>query len=181
MLKWLIRKRLAAFEREFGYDVSYLRDVLERDLGAFLAFAKAAGVARYRKDAPLDVYHAVKLTGSIVADCGPCTQLGVGMALRDGLPPVTVAKIVRGNLDEMTGPTRLGAQFARAVLARDPAADEVRAELVTRYGERAVISMALALVGSQLFPTFKYALGYGHACSRIEVDGASIAPRLAVA
>jgi len=182
MMKWLIRKRLDAFERQFGYDVSYMRHVLDHDLGAFLAFAKAAGVARYRKGVPTDVYYAVKLTGAIAADCGPCTQLGVGMALRDGVPAITVSKIVRGVDSEMTEPTRLGARFARAVLTRDGAtADELRAELAQRYGERGVISLGLALVGSQLFPTFKYAIGFGHACSHVMVDGTSIVPKLAVA
>lgn len=181
MLKWLIRRRLAAFEKNFGYDVSYMRDLLDTDLGAFLRFARASGVSGYRKDAPLDLYYAVKLTGALAADCGPCAQLVVTMALRDGVPGATIAKLLRGDDAEMTEPTRLGARFARAVLARDPAADEHRAEIVRRHGPRALASLALALVASQLFPTFKYALGYGHACARIEVDGRLISPKPAAA
>jgi hypothetical protein len=181
MMKWFIRKRLAAFEKEFGYDASYMRHVLDTDLGAFLRFAKMASAAKYRKDVPLDLYTAVGLVGVLTADCGPCTQLGVTMALREGVPGVTLAKILRGDEDEMTEPTRLGARFARAVLAHDPAADEYRAEIERRYGPRAVISLGLALVGSQMYPTFKYALGYGHACSRIEVEGTTIVPRAKLA
>ena len=37
-------------------------------------------------DVPLDLYCAVGLTGAVSADCGPCTQLGVTMALREGVP-----------------------------------------------------------------------------------------------
>ena len=182
MLKWFIKRRLAAFEREFGYDASYMRHVLDTDLGAFMRFAKATGVSRYRRDVPLDLYVAVGLTGGVHADCGPCTQLGVTMALREGVPATTIARILRGNLEEMTEPTRLGVRFARAVLARDgAAADEARAEIERLHGPRAVISLGLALVASQLYPTFKYALGYGRACSRIEVEGQTISPRLAVA
>jgi hypothetical protein len=82
----------------------------------------------------------------------------------------------------MTEPTRLGVRFARAVLARDgAAADEARAEIERLHGARAVISLGLALVASQLYPTFKYALGYGHACSRIQVEGTVITPKLAAA
>lgn len=181
MMKWFIRRRLAAFEKQFGYDASYMRHVLDTDFGAFLRFARMANAAKYRKDVPLDVYIATGLVGVLTADCGPCTQLGVTMALRDGVPAVTLAKILRGDEDEMTEPTRLGARFARAVLARDPAADELRAEIERRYGPRAVISLGLALVGSQMYPTFKYALGYGHACSRIEVEGTTIVPRTKLA
>jgi hypothetical protein len=182
MMKWFIHRKLAAFEKDFGYDASYMHHVLDTDFGAFMKFARATAVGKYRKDAPIDIYTAVALAGVIKADCGPCAQLGVTMALREGVPGATIAKIVRGNEAEMTEPTRLGVRFARAVLDRDlAAADEARDEIRRRYGERAVVSLSLALVGSQLYPTFKYALGYGHACQRLVVEGTPITPKLAVA
>ncbi len=48
MLKWLIRRKLTAFEREFEYDMSYARDVLDADLGAFLKLARGMGMTGYR-------------------------------------------------------------------------------------------------------------------------------------
>lgn len=181
MLKWFIRRKLTAFERDFGYDAAYMHHVLETDFGAFMRFAKVSSLSSYRKDVPPDLHSAVGLTGSLHADCGPCTQLGVTMALREGVPAATIARIIRGNEDEMTEPTRLGVRFARAVLAHDPAADEYRAEILRRHGPRAVVSLSLTLVASQMYPTFKYALGYGHACSRINVEGTAITPKLATA
>ena len=41
MVKWLIRRRLAAFERTYGYDASYMREVLAADAGAFLCRAQS--------------------------------------------------------------------------------------------------------------------------------------------
>jgi hypothetical protein len=181
MMKWFIHRRLAAFEKDFGYDAGYMHYVLDTDWRAFMKFARAAQVSRYRRDVPLDLYAAVGLTGSLAADCGPCTQLGVTMALREGVPGATLARILRGVEADMTEPTRLGVRFARAVLARNPIADDYRAEIERLHGKRAVMSLALALVGSQLYPTFKYALGFGHACQRIDVEGTSITPKLAVA
>ncbi len=180
MLKWIIRRRLAAFEKQFGYDASYMRHVLDTDLRAFLAFARAANVSRFRRDVPTDLHYAVAITGGLVADCGPCTQLVVTMALREGVPGATIAKLLRDD-EHMTDTMRLGSRFARAVLARDPIADELRETIERRYGPRAVISLGLTLVASQLYPTFKYAIGYGHACQRIEVDGTSIVPGHAMA
>jgi hypothetical protein len=177
MMKWLIRKRLAAFERQFGYDTSYMKHVLDTDLGAFLRFARTSGVSSYREDAPLDVYYAVKITAVVAADCGPCAQLVVGMALADGLPAATIAKILQADESVMTDNVRLGVRFARAVLARDAAADELREQIATRWGPRAVISLGFALVSSQIYPTLKYALGYGKACQRIVVEGTAIVPR----
>jgi hypothetical protein len=182
MLKWLIHRKLVAFEKAFGYDASYMHHVLDTDFGAFMKFARATQMGKYRKDVPLDVYTAVGLIGVIAADCGPCAQLGVTMALRQGVPGATIARILRGNDEEMTEPTRLGVRFARAVLARDAiAADEARAELEKRYGKRAIVSLGLALCASQLYPNFKWALGFGHACQRIQVEDISIVPKLVAA
>ena len=36
MLKWLIRRKLRAFERANGYDAAYMHEVLNPDVGAFL-------------------------------------------------------------------------------------------------------------------------------------------------
>lgn len=182
MLKWLIHRKLAAFERDFGYDASYMHDVLDTDLGAFMKFARATAIGNYRKDVPPDVHAAVMLVGVVKADCGPCAQLGVTMALREGVPGATIAKVLRGDEAEMTEPTRLGVRFARAVFARDAlAADEARAELQRRYGKRAIVALGLAICASQLYPSFKWALGYGHACQRLDVEGTLIAPRLVAA
>ena len=176
MLKWFIRKRLRAFESDLGYDASYMHHVLDTDFGGFMRFARATTAMKYRKDVPLDMYTAVALTGSIAADCGPCTQIGVTIALREGVPGATIARILAGDLDNMTEPTRLGVRFARAVIARDPVADELREEIVRLHGPRAPISLGFALIGSQMYPMLKYALGYGHACSRIQVEGRTIVP-----
>jgi hypothetical protein len=177
MMKWLLHRRVAAFEREHGYDASYMHEVLDTDLGAFLKFARAIGIGTYRKDVPREVYLAAALTSSIVADCGPCTQLGVGMALRDGVSPALLAAIVAGDEQALPRDALIGVRFARAVLARDPEADVWREEIVTRWGARAVLALAFGVLASQMYPTIKYALGHGKACSRVVVNGAVVTPR----
>ena len=183
MLKWLIKNRLNAFEQKFGYDVSYARELLATDTRAFLRFARIAGLSSYRRDVPVDVYYAAKLTAVVAEDCGPCSQLVVAMALGDGVDPRTVAAVVGGAEEEIDGllaePARLGVRFARAVLAHDPAADELREVITRRWGPRAVVSLAFAITASRLFPTLKYALGHGQACRRIEVAGELVVPRRA--
>ena len=182
MLTWFLRRKLAAFEKDFGYDASYMRHVLDTDLGAFLKFARATEMSRFRKDVPPDVYLAVSLTGVIGADCGPCAQLGITMALRQGVPAATIAAVVRGDEAQMSEPVRVGFRYARAVLARDAiACDETREALEARYGKRAIVTLGLALCASQLYPTFKWALGYGHACQKLVVEGTSLVPAVAAA
>jgi hypothetical protein len=61
--------------------------------------------------------------------------------------------------------------FTRATLAHDAAADEYREAIVKRWGRRALVSLALVITASRLYPTVKYALGHGQACTRIVVAG----------
>lgn len=176
MFNWLIRKRLDAFQRTYGYNVDYVRDILAADTTALLRLSRLDGLARYRRDVPLEAYYAVKLTGTLAEDCGPCTQLVVAMALRDGVSPRIVARVVGGHDAELDDDVRLGVQFARASLAHDPAADPLRDAIVGRWGPRALVSLAFALAAARLYPTIKYALGHGKACQRVIVAGETVAP-----
>ena len=179
MLTWLIKNRLAAFERRHGYDVSYARDLLDADPKAFWAFAKVQKMSSYRRDVPRDVYYAAKITSAMAEDCGPCTQLVVGMALGEGCTATVIGNVVAGDEVALPEDVRLGVQFTRAVLAHAGEADELRAEIERRWGKRAVVSLALAITSARLYPTLKYALGHGRACTKVTVGERQIAPRRA--
>lgn len=177
MLTWLIKNRLSAFERQYGYDASYVRELLAVDTRAFFAFAKAQNMGKYRRDVPAHVYYAVKLTGVIAEDCGPCTQLGTTMALADGVTPKVLSSVLHGDLDAMSEEVALGVKFARATLAHAPEADELRDAIVARWGKRALVSLAFALTMARVYPTMKYALGFGKACQRVVVGTEQIVVR----
>jgi hypothetical protein len=175
MLKWWIKRQIAAFERDYAYDMSYARDVLDADLGAFVKFSRVMGMTRYRRDVSADVCYAVKIAGTLQEDCGPCTQLMVTMALREGVKRETLQAVLRGDLDKMPDDVRLGVEFARTSLAHAPAADALREEILRRFGPRGLVSLAFALTAARIFPTLKYALGHGRACQRVVVGGEPIA------
>lgn len=179
MLKWFFHRKLRAFERAHGYDAAYMHELLETDVTAFMKFARATGLGAYRKDVPLEVMTAAHLTASILADCGPCTQLGVGFATQAGVPAATIAAIIKADEAAMSPDVALGCRFARAVLARDPAADGYRVQIVRRWGPRALLALAFGTMAAQLYPTLKYALGHGKACTRVIVAGQPISPRRA--
>jgi hypothetical protein len=50
-------------------------------------------------------------------DCGPCTQLGVGLALADGCTQTVIGNVIAGDDVALPDDVRLTVQFARAVLA----------------------------------------------------------------
>lgn len=176
MLKWFVHRKLRAFERAHDYDASYLHDVLDTDLAAFMKFSFATGLGSYRKDVPAEASFAAGLTSSMHADCGPCTQLGVGFALEAGVSSSTIAAIIAGDDDAMPPDAALAARFARAVIAHDPDADACREEITRRWGPRAVLSLTFAVMAAQLYPTLKYALGHGKACMRVVVGDRVVTP-----
>ena len=171
MLKWFIRRRLAAFEKTYGYDASYARELLDNDLGAFLAFAKITSMGNYHKGAPESAIYAAKLVGTLAEDCGPCTQLNVTMALKAGVDGKQLAAVLARDEAAMSDDVRLAVRFARTSLAHDPEADVHRDEVVKRWGKQGLYSLTFGLTASRVYPTVKYALGYGKACQRIVVEG----------
>ncbi|MFO0748405.1 MAG: hypothetical protein U1F43_22485 [Myxococcota bacterium] len=157
--------------------MTYAHDLLDADPKALMTLARVMPMSRYRRDVPPAPWFAAKLVGTLHEDCGPCTQLVVKMAAEAGVDPKTVAAVVSGDLAAMPDDVRLAARFASASLAHDPTADALRAEVVARWGRRGLASIALALASARVYPTLKYALGHGHACTRIDVAGRQLAPR----
>jgi hypothetical protein len=175
MFKWLMHKGTAAFERQWNYDAGYIHELIDIDPRAAWMFQRATGIGKYRKDVPLDALAAAGITAVRSEDCGPCTQLAVAMAEREGVDP----KVLRAVLTEtplmMPPDVALTWRFTRATLDHDPSADEYRDEIIKRWGPRAVVTLALTILTARMYPTVKYAMGHGKACTRIVVGGAPLA------
>lgn len=179
MLKAILRAVVGRFEKRYDYDVSYMRELIDIDPAAFLAFGKVQGLAGYRK-APLEALTAARLTATLAEDCGPCAQIVVSMAEEEGVPPAMLKAILTGDGAAMGADAALGWAFARASLARDmEAADPLRDEIVRRWGEKALAAIALGIASSRVYPAVKYALGHGKACSKVQVRGEAVAAKAA--
>ena len=170
MLKHLMKWRVAAFEKRYEYDASYLRELAESDPRALMAFAKMQGMSRYRGGLPTAAWFAAKIVGAMYEDCGPCTQLVVRMAEEGGVDGPTLRALVGGHDAALTEELRDVVAFARASLAHGPADDE-RPRIERRFGARGLAAIAFSLAAARVYPTVKYALGHGRACQRIAVAG----------
>jgi hypothetical protein len=71
MIKWFLRRWIDKFERTWNYDASYLREVLDADPRALIAFGKVSGIGSYRKGVPPAAYCAAGIVGTMTEDCGP--------------------------------------------------------------------------------------------------------------
>jgi len=181
VLNRIVKNRLGAFEREWNYDTSYMREIVdEAGAGAVMPLFSLQKLGSYRRDVPSEAYHAAGIVASQAAGCGPCLQLGVAMAERAGVRPSTIRAVLAGDFEALPEDARLGAELARATVARDGSGDGVRAEILRRWGRRALVSLAYGMVVAQAYPTFKYAIGHGHACVRVRVGGEDVPARATV-
>ena len=170
-MKWLLKRAIDRFEREWKYDGSYMREIIDASPRAAWLFSRAAALGQFRRDVPLEPWYAAGITAVRHEDCGPCTQLGVAMAERAGVSPEVLRAVLADNPDAMPPDVALAWKFTRATLAHDSAADEYREAIVKRWGRLALISLAFAITAARIYPTVKYALGHGKACMRIVVGG----------
>jgi hypothetical protein len=169
-----VRKAIDKFERDWKYDGSYMRDIIDASPRAAWLFSGAAALGQFRRDVPIEPWFAAGITAVRHEDCGPCTQLGVAIAERAGVSPAVLRAVLADDADAMPADVALVWKFTRATLAHDPAADEYREAIVKRWGRRGLISLAFAITASRIYPTVKYALGHGKACMRVVVGGTPV-------
>lgn len=174
MIKWVLRRTLDKFERQWKYDGSYMREIIDASPRAAWIFSRATALGRFRRGIPIEPWYAAGITAIRHEDCGPCTQLGVTMAEHAGVSPAVLRAVLAGNPDAMPKDVALVWKFTRATLAHHASADEYREEIVNRWGRLALISLAFAITASRIYPTVKYAMGHGKACARIVVGGTPI-------
>src|SRR5262245_41475547 len=171
MLRWLFRLAVSAFERQWNYDASYLREIIDASPRAAWRFMNAVRIGNYRRDVPSAALVAAGITAVRSEDCGPCTQLGTAMAERQGVRPEILRAVLKDDVSAMPDDVELAWRFTKAVLAHDLAADDYRAVILDRWGPRAVVTLAFAITAARIYPTVKYAMGHGKACTRVVVGG----------
>jgi len=174
MMRWLLRRTIESFERKWGYDASYLKEIVSVSPLAALRFSLATSLGSYRRDVPDAALFAAGITAVRAEDCGPCTQLAISMAEQQGVRPEILRALLRDDEAAMPEDVALAWRFTRATLAHDAVADSYRAEIVRRWGPRAVVTLAFAITTARMYPTVKYAMGHGKTCSRVVVNGAPL-------
>ena len=174
MLRWFLRRQINAFERTWNYDAGYMHEMIDVDPRAMLAFGKLQAISNYRNGVPPAAYCAAGIVAVMAEDCGPCTQLGIDMAQQAGVDPAELRAIVTRDFKAMSGEAALAVRFTEATLRHAPEADELREEVVRQFGKRGLIALSFAILTARMYPTLKYALGHGRACTRLAIGGETV-------
>lgn len=170
MVRSILHRTIRRFERHYGYDGTYMHEILDASIGAFLKLTLAQTMNLHREGAPADALHAARITTARHEDCGPCAQLVVNMALEAGVAPAIVRAVVARDLAALSIDARIGLTLADAVLTHT-STDVPRSEALRRYGEKGLVTLAYAIASTRTYPTLKRALGHAHTCERLRVDG----------
>jgi alkylhydroperoxidase family enzyme len=109
-------------------------------------------------------------------DCGPCAQLVVDMALAEGVDAALVRAVVARDLAALPPDVRLALEFAEQVVAR-AVSPALQQQVEQRFDARARVTLAYAIVSARSYPTIKRALGLAASCSRLVVNGETVATR----
>jgi hypothetical protein len=163
----LARRRMAAFERRFGYDMSYGHEMLSASARAFWRFSQVTALSSHREDVPLHAWYAAKLAGARSEDCGPCVQLVVDMALQEGVPDTLLRALLADDVGALDDDTALAWRYARAAASHASELSGLVEAARQRFGPRGLVSLAFAVTFSRMYPMLKYALGHGQTCSRV--------------
>ena len=91
-----------------------------------------------------------------------------------------VRSIVARDLARLSDDAALGLRLADAVLAHE-STDGIRDEVVARFGEKGLITLAYAIATTRTYPTMKRALGHAHTCERLRVQGETVVAARAAA
>ena len=172
MLRRLIHRYITAkVKRSYGYDAAYMHALADASPTTFAKFAVVASLVD-RRAAPPEALAAAGIVATLAEDCGPCAQISVDLALKGGARPGAIRAVLAGDESAMGEEAALGYRFARSVMERRLSeADEWRDEIVRRWGEKGLIAISLSLTTARMYPTLKYAMGYGKTCSKLIVAG----------
>ena len=169
MIQSIISWRLSAAERQLGGSLDYVRHMVRVSLRCFFKFTKFLAVAEYRRKLPVDACHVARLVATRDADCGTCLQIEVNLARHAGLSTSSIESVLASAPDALPEALRDVYAFAEGVVTASGKEEAHRAGLVERYGEEALVELALAMAACRVFPIVKRTLGYATKCEAVEI------------
>jgi hypothetical protein len=169
VLRWLINKRLNSEERNLGVSLDYARHILRNSLCAFLKFIRMIPLAEYRRTTPAAAFHAARIAATRHDDCGECVQIAVNQATNAGISPALLQAVLSDRMGELPEAIADACRFASAVVTASGETDALRERIRRRYGEEALVELALTIAAARFFPTARRALGFAKTCARVSV------------
>jgi len=170
MMKRWIDRQITKVERQTGENSGWLRDVAAQSLGAFFKFAAFTPLSRHRAAAPIDAEAVARIAATLCEDCGPCVQTVVNYAAAAGVAPDIIEAVLDRAPERLPEDLSAVYAYAVAVATAAPEARERVEDVRRRYGDAALVDLALAVASMRVFPTVKRGLGHAVSCARVRIE-----------
>jgi alkylhydroperoxidase family enzyme len=170
MLKRMLHKIIDATMRPYDYDTTYMHEILDTSTPALLKFMLAQGVNLHRDNISKEALATARLVAIQHEDCGPCAQLVVNMALKDGVDATLIRNVIARAWHALPPIIVTTIRFTDAIMAHAPCDDE-REALRSAFGDGGLVSLAFSISQTRTYPTIKRVLGHARACERLHVHG----------
>lgn len=161
-------KQIDQFEAHYGYDSTYMRELLATSLEGFAKFNNFLPLAHHRELLDPEVSWIARLAGMRCEDCGECLQLNVRMALEAGVAQELVAAAIR---DPQDLPENLKDvyDFAIAVATNDLTDTQLIERIEARFDKGQLLEIGLCVGTAKIFPAMKRAVGSAKSCRLMEI------------
>src|SRR5882724_4690673 len=94
MFRTLMTRMIKGMEKKMGVEAPYAYHLLDVAPARLWRFSLIKTVEGRRRVTPPAVYHAAGLAAAMAEDCGPCAQIHVNFALKDGVAPEVLRALV---------------------------------------------------------------------------------------
>jgi hypothetical protein len=154
---------IARSENQIGVTFDYIRHMAKTDFGLLMRYNKMFSIIDPRKHVSAEAYHAARMRGALAADCWTCVEVEINLAKQSGLSSEWIDEVLAGSssdadinavitLTDATVRDRVDASKAREIIR-------------SRYGEKGLIELSIAMNGTAMLPGVKRAMGYATACN----------------
>ena len=159
---------IAKQEADLRVSMPYLRKIAESSASAFLKFGMFSPLALHRKVTAPEVWHLARLGATQAQDCGTCVQVVVNAALNDDVSPSVLQTALSGG--DFGPDHQLALDYGRAVAYDDEGVNAIVERVRDRWGNDALVELALAVATTQVFPIVKRGMGLAVSCSLVEIE-----------
>lgn len=164
MIAYFARKSLTKFARKYKCDMDYMIEMAEFYPAKAWYFNLATPLTRHFTAVPKELYFAVKIAASQLADCGTCTELVINVAISIGIDRQQLSYLVLGDLENMNGLTLLGYKYAMAVHQNSLDLLDIIDHIKIEYGKKGLWDVANAYNFGEFYPKLKRGLGIAVTC-----------------
>lgn len=111
MKGFFARRAIALQERMTGESAEHMRDIHAGSPAVFWRLTLATALYNHQKALPRDISSVAAIAALRSEDCGPCVQIAVNMALRQGVSPAILRIAATGAITELVEDARLAMIF----------------------------------------------------------------------